>query len=178
MIRVSNFHAPRPSWGASHCDFRYRTGAHARRRIRRARSGGGNHRGESHEASVRSRRRRRAGACRSLRRGFGCAGHPAGSKSNPDRAIEVTGEASVEAAPDFAKVTLGVTTTDKDASKAMAANARATNALIAALKGEGLAPADIQTSSLSIAPDFANRSSASSATAGDRRLHRRGHGDW
>ena len=81
---------------------------------------------------------------------------------NPDRAIEVTGEASVEAAPDFAKVTLGVTTTDKDAGKAMAANARATNALIAALKGEGLAPADIQTSSLSIAPNFANRSSASS----------------
>ncbi len=81
---------------------------------------------------------------------------------NPDRAIEVTGEASVEATPDFAKVTLGVTTTGKDAGEAMAANAKATNALIAALKGEGVAPTDIQTSSLSISPNFANRAPGSS----------------
>ena len=80
---------------------------------------------------------------------------------NPDRSIEVTGEASVEATPDFATVTLGVTTADKDASDAMAANAKATNALIAVLKGEGVAPADIQTSSLSIAPNFANRGGGS-----------------
>ncbi len=81
---------------------------------------------------------------------------------NPDRSIEVTGEASVEAAPDFARVTLGVTTTGKDAGEAMAANAKATNALIASLKGEGLAPADIQTSSLSISPNFSNRAPSSS----------------
>ena len=81
---------------------------------------------------------------------------------NPDRSIEVTGEASVEATPDFARVTLGVTTTGKDAGEAMAANAKATNALIAALKGDGLAPADIQTSSLSITPNFANRAAGSS----------------
>ncbi len=81
---------------------------------------------------------------------------------NPDRSIEVTGEASVEATPDFATVTLGVTTVDKDATEAMAANAKATNALIAALKGEGLASTDIQTSSLSVAPNFANRGSGSS----------------
>ncbi len=81
---------------------------------------------------------------------------------NPDRSIEVTGEGSVEATPDFAMVTLGVTTTDEDAGEAMAANAKATNALIAALRGEGLAPADMQTSSLSIAPNFANRGGGSS----------------
>jgi uncharacterized protein YggE len=81
---------------------------------------------------------------------------------NPDRSIEVTGEASVEATPDFATVTLGVTSTDKEAGKAMAANAKTTNALIAALKGEGLAAADIQTSSLSIAPNFVNRANGSS----------------
>ena len=81
---------------------------------------------------------------------------------NPDRSIEVTGEASVEATPDFARVTLGVTTTGKDAGEATAANAKATNALIAALKGDGLAPADIQTSSLSITPNFANRGGGSS----------------
>ena len=82
---------------------------------------------------------------------------------NPDRSIEVMGEASVEATPDFAKVTLGVTTTGKDAAAALAANATATNALIAALKGEGIAAADIQTSSLSISPTFANPSPGSSA---------------
>ena len=81
---------------------------------------------------------------------------------NPDRSIEITGEASVEATPDFARVTLGVTTTGKDAGEATAANAKATNALIAALKGDGLAPADIQTSSLSITPNFANRGAGSS----------------
>jgi hypothetical protein len=81
---------------------------------------------------------------------------------NPDRSIEVTGEASVEAPPDFARVTLGVTTTGKGAGDAMAANAKAVNGLIAALKGEGVAPADLQTSSLSISPTFSNPSPGSS----------------
>lgn len=73
-----------------------------------------------------------------------------------DRWIEVTGEASVNARPDFARVTLGVTTTGKDAREATAANAKAVNALIMAIKGDGVAPVDIQTSSLSISPQFSN----------------------
>jgi len=77
-------------------------------------------------------------------------------EANPERSIEVTGEASIEAAPDFATVTLGVTTTSKEAGDAMAANAKAVNALIAALKSEGVAAADIQTSSLSVSPSFSN----------------------
>ncbi len=81
---------------------------------------------------------------------------------NPERSIEVTGEASVEATPDFARVTLGVTTTAKDAGEAMAANAKATNTLIATLKGEGVVPADIQTSSVSVSPTFSNPSPGSS----------------
>ncbi len=81
---------------------------------------------------------------------------------NPERSIAVVGEASVEAAPDFARITLGVTTTSKDAGEAMAENSKAVGALIAALKGEGVAPADIQTSSLSISPTFANPSPGSS----------------
>jgi uncharacterized protein YggE len=83
--------------------------------------------------------------------------------ANPDRSIEVVGEASVEAEPDFAKVTLGVTTPGKNAGEAMAANAKATNALIAAIKGDGVAPVDIQTSSLSVSPTYANPSPGSSA---------------
>ena len=74
---------------------------------------------------------------------------------NEDRSIEITGDGSVLATPDFARVTLGVTTTGKDAAAAMAANAKAVNELIATLKDDGVSPADIQTSSLSVAPTFA-----------------------
>ena len=80
-----------------------------------------------------------------------------------ERWVEVTGEASVSATPDFARVTLGVTTTGKDAREAVAANAKAVNALIALIKGEGIAPADVQTSSLSISPQFSNPRSGGSA---------------
>ena len=76
-----------------------------------------------------------------------------------ERFIEVTGEASVNVAPDFAMVTLGVTTTGKDANLAMAANAKSVNAVITAIKAAGAAAADIQTSNLSISPQFSNPSS-------------------
>jgi uncharacterized protein len=71
-----------------------------------------------------------------------------------DRWVEVSGEGSVGAAPDFARVTLGATSTGKNAGEAMAANAKAANALVSLIKTEGVAPADIQTSELSISPTF------------------------
>src|SRR5271166_5958324 len=55
-----------------------------------------------------------------------------------------------------ASLPVGVTTTGKDAREAVAANAKAVNSLISMLKGEGVAAADIQTSSLSITPEFSN----------------------
>ncbi len=76
---------------------------------------------------------------------------------NADRFIEVAGEGAVSAAPDFAQVTLGVTTAGKDAGEAMAANARAAGALIALVKSEGVAPADIRTSAVSISPVFSQQ---------------------
>ena len=74
-----------------------------------------------------------------------------------DRWIEVSGEGSVRATPDFARVTLGVTTTAKDAREAMAANAKSANALVALIKAQGVSPADIQTSEISISPMFSNQ---------------------
>jgi uncharacterized protein YggE len=71
-----------------------------------------------------------------------------------DHWVEVTGEGSVSATPDFARVTLGVTSTGKTAGEAMAANAKAANALVSLIKSEGVAPADIQTSEVSISPMF------------------------
>jgi hypothetical protein len=75
-----------------------------------------------------------------------------------DRWVEVSGEGRVSAAPDFARATLGVTTTGKTAGEAMAANAKAGNALVSLIKAEGVAPADIQTSGLSISPTFSQPS--------------------
>ncbi len=75
-----------------------------------------------------------------------------------DRWVEISGEGSVSAAPDFAQLTLGVTSTGKNAGEAMAANARAANALVSLIKAEGVAPADIQTSELSISPVFSQPS--------------------
>ncbi len=77
----------------------------------------------------------------------------AGDDAN-NRWIEVAGEGSVSAAPDFARVTLGVASTGKTAGEAMAANAKAANALVSLIKAEGVAPADIQTSEMSISPMF------------------------
>ena len=71
-----------------------------------------------------------------------------------DRWVEVSGEGSVSAAPDFARVTLGVTSTGKTASEAMAANAEAASTLVSLTKAEGIAPADIQTTEVSISPVF------------------------
>jgi uncharacterized protein len=71
-----------------------------------------------------------------------------------DRYIEVTGEGAVSAAPDFARMTLGVTTAGKDAGEAMAANAKAASALVTLIKSEGVLPADIRTSAMSISPQF------------------------
>jgi uncharacterized protein len=75
-----------------------------------------------------------------------------------DHFIEVVGEGSVSAAPDFARVTLGVTTAGKDAGEAMAANAKAASALVTLVKSEGVAPADIRTSAMSISPTFSQPS--------------------
>jgi uncharacterized protein len=75
-----------------------------------------------------------------------------------DRWIEVTGEGAVSAAPDFARVTLGVTTAGKDAGEAMAANAKSASALVTLIKSEGVAPADIRTSTMSISPTFSQPS--------------------
>jgi uncharacterized protein len=78
--------------------------------------------------------------------------------SGSDHWVEVTGEGSVNAAPDVARVTLGVTNTGKTAGEAMADNAKAANALVSLIKSEGVAPADIQTSNLSISPMFSQPS--------------------
>ena len=85
----------------------------------------------------------------------------AAMQMNETRYVEVTGQGHVDAAPDFARLTLGVTTTGKDARDALAANAKSVNALVSLVKSEGVEAKDIQTSNLSLSPLMNNPRSGS-----------------
>jgi uncharacterized protein len=77
------------------------------------------------------------------------------------RTITVTGEGIVQAAPDQAVISLGVTTTDETAVAALAANSAALAEVISQLKAAGVEPADLQTSNLSLNPNWSNYESVS-----------------
>ena len=77
--------------------------------------------------------------------------------------IVVTGTGTVDATPDIATLSLGVTTQGDTAAAAMAANTAAIQAVMARLTTAGIAQRDIQTSNLSL---FPNWSDPSSSTAG------------
>lgn len=68
--------------------------------------------------------------------------------------ITVTGRGAVEAAPDMAVLSLGVTTSAATAAEAMAANSAALQAVIDRLTEAGFATRDVQTSSLSLNPNW------------------------
>ncbi len=68
--------------------------------------------------------------------------------------IHVSGQGSVSAAPDIALAQLGVQTFAADLEEALAANNRSMDAVIAALKAQGIADADIQTANFSVSPQY------------------------
>jgi uncharacterized protein YggE len=68
--------------------------------------------------------------------------------------ITVTGTATVNVVPDLATISLGVTTKGDTAAAAMAANSTALNAVIARLKAAGIGERDMQTSNLSLNPNW------------------------
>jgi hypothetical protein len=76
----------------------------------------------------------------------------------PARAVEklvtVTGEATVAIAPDAAVIRIGVSSQDKTAREASDANAKQMTAVLAAIKDTGIAERDIQTSRLSLQPQY------------------------
>ena len=86
--------------------------------------------------------------------------------ASPLRAAEhlvtVTGEATVSAAPDTAMIRVGVSTQGKSAREASDANATQMTAVLAAIKDSGVAERDMQTSYLSLQPQYdPNRSGGS-----------------
>lgn len=71
-----------------------------------------------------------------------------------EKLITVTGEGRVSAAPDNAVIRLGVSSQGKTARAASEANAKEMTAVLAAIKDTGVADRDIQTTSLSLQPQY------------------------
>lgn len=78
--------------------------------------------------------------------------------------VTVTGEATVEATPDSATISLGVTTDGATAAEAMAANSAAVQAVIDRLKLAGIEDRDLQTSNLSLNPNWVGYDSGQTPT--------------
>ncbi len=68
--------------------------------------------------------------------------------------INVSGEGEASVAPDMAILTLSVVRNGKTAEAALSANSAAMKEVLAALKAEGIADRDIQTSNFSIYPQY------------------------
>lgn len=81
--------------------------------------------------------------------------------------ITVTGQGSVEAVPDMATISLGVTTQAKTAAEALTVNSETTAAILEQVATAGILPRDVITSGLSLSPNWlTNTSDGSSAIVG------------
>ncbi|OYU40237.1 MAG: SIMPL domain-containing protein [Pseudorhodobacter sp. PARRP1] len=79
---------------------------------------------------------------------------PIAAPALADNVITVTGEGTVQVTPDMATISLGVTTDGASAAEAMAANSKALQAVIDRLKSAGIEERDLQTSNLSLNPNW------------------------
>jgi uncharacterized protein len=84
---------------------------------------------------------------------------PTASADPASHTITVTSSGKVTILPDVARVTLGITITKQTVKAARAAAASRMNGIVSAVKGLGVADADIQTVNLSLYPHYANGSS-------------------
>lgn len=97
---------------------------------------------------------------------------PTWAQSAPPPAISVIGEASVSVAPDQAQIDGGVTSDAKTAREAAEANNAAMGKVLLALKGAGIEEKDIQTSRLSLQPQYAPNRTGPSPVTGYRASNR------
>jgi hypothetical protein len=68
--------------------------------------------------------------------------------------LDLTGHGEARQPPDLATIDLGVTTDAASAQTAMAQNAAAMTAVIAAVRAKGVGPRDVVTSTLGLAPQY------------------------
>jgi uncharacterized protein YggE len=76
------------------------------------------------------------------------------------RQITVTGEGRVEAAPDMATISLGVTHENEQAKLAMQATSDAVARILERIAAMGVAPRDMQTRALSLSPVWSERTAS------------------
>lgn len=74
--------------------------------------------------------------------------------SAAEKLVTVNGDSTVSVAPDTAIIRIGVTSQGKNARAANETNAKQMTAVLAAVKSSGIAARDIQTSRLSIQPQY------------------------
>ncbi|WP_035643219.1 SIMPL domain-containing protein [Bradyrhizobium sp. ORS 375] len=87
-------------------------------------------------------------------------------------AITVSGEGSVQAPPDLAQIDAGVASDAKTAREAAEANNSAMAKVLQALKTAGIADKDVQTSRLSLQPQYAQNRPGQPAVTGYRASNR------
>ena len=97
---------------------------------------------------------------------------PALAQSDLPPAISVTGEASISVPPDLAAVDAGVASDAKTARDASEANNAAMAKVLAALKAASIDAKDIQTSRLSLQPQYAPNRAGPSSVVGYRASNR------
>lgn len=91
---------------------------------------------------------------------------PAPTVAAPLAQISVTGVGEVFAAPDMATISLGVTSTAATAKEAMDQTSAALAQVLENLKAAGVAAADLQTSGLSLQPEWTNSSTGQNTIQG------------
>src|SRR3954469_19264913 len=79
------------------------------------------------------------------------------TSGKPVRTITVSSAATVNAAPDEAVVSLGVTSSDEDSAAAFSQNAKDMQAVLDALEANGVAEKDIKTLNVSLSQHLADR---------------------
>ncbi|MHA6262411.1 SIMPL domain-containing protein [Arenibacterium sp. CAU 1754] len=92
---------------------------------------------------------------------------PALAADDTARQITVTGEGRVEAEPDMAVITLGVTHESEAAKEAMDQTSASVATILQRLDRLGISPRDLQTQQLSLNPVWSNRPISSD---GERRI--------
>jgi uncharacterized protein YggE len=83
-----------------------------------------------------------------------------------EKLVTVTGEATVAVAPDAVMIRIGVSSQDKTAREASDANAKQMTAVLAAIKSNNIAERDIQTSRLSLQPQYDPNNSGTARLTG------------
>ncbi len=95
----------------------------------------------------------------------GLAAAPAPQTVTPNNGgITVTGTGTVSGTPDMVQVSVGVVTQNANVQDAVSANAAQMNALISALKAEGISEKDIQTSNFNVSLQTVSKPVAAGST--------------